>query len=84
MTMTRADDRDEEIKQWNGEHLAGREKILAGIAIDHRPKQRSEHEKDADNAENNGRVREKKNLDQDENDAENKERDDFPAARPAR
>src|SRR4029453_10500727 len=76
----RANDGDEQIKQWNGEHFAGREKILPRIAIDHRQKKRSEYEKNAYDAEKNRAVREKKNFDQDENDSENKERNDFPAS----
>ena len=53
--------------------------VSSGVAIDHGPKERGEHEEDADHAEDNGRVREKQDLDQDEDDAENEERDDFPA-----
>ena len=76
-------DREEEIAHRNRDHLAGREKCLAGIAIDHRPEQRGEHEKHADNAEDNGRVREEHDLDQDEDDAEHEKGDDFPARQPS-
>ena len=79
MATVAASEREEEIAQRNCDHLAGREKCLAGIAIDHRPEERAEHEEDADDAEDNGRVREKQDLDQNEDDAEHEKRDDFPA-----
>ena len=74
--------RDEHVKQRHRKHFAGREKILTRVAIDHRPQQRSEHEEDADNPENNRAMREKENLDEHENQSENEQRNDFPAGQP--
>ena len=50
-----------------------------GVAIDHRPEERGEHEEYADNAEDNCRVREKHDLDEHEGDAEHEKGYDFPA-----
>src|SRR5205823_5312818 len=55
---------------------------FAGITIDHGPKQRGQHEKDADYAEDNGRVGEEKDFDQNKNHSEHEKGDDFPTGEP--
>ena len=63
MTIEAADEREEEIAQRDREHMAGREESFARITIDHGPEQRRQHEKHADDAEDDRGVREEKDLD---------------------
>jgi hypothetical protein len=57
---------------------------LPGITIDHRPDERSKHEQNAQDSKDNCRVSEKQYLNQNENDAENKEAYDFPSCQPGK
>ena len=50
--------------------------------IDHGPQERGEHEKYANHAKYDCRVREKENFDQDKCYSENKECNNFPAGEP--
>src|SRR5204863_9028824 len=54
---------------------------LLRITIDHRPQQRRDDEKHAENSKNDRAVREEKDFDQDQNHSENEERD-LPAREP--
>src|SRR5947209_10054552 len=73
---------DEQISQRGREHVSGGENFFAGITIDHGPEERREHQENADSSEDNRRMGEEQDLDQDEDNAENKERDHFPAGEP--
>ena len=59
--------------------VPGREKRLAGIAVDHRPEERAKDKQDSDHPDENGGVRENQNFREDKTDAENEECDHLPA-----
>ena len=70
---------DEQVQHGRHQHSAGGKKILAGVAINHGPEDRSEHEKNSRYTHDNGRVGEEQDLEQDQDDPEDEQGHDFPA-----